>query len=124
MKLNLKNIFLLDGLGALASACFTGFLLPRFSIFLGLNISLLYSLALIPAVFAIYSLSCFFLVKKTKPWMLATIMAGNLGYCLISLGLILFRERITWRAQYLLAAEIAVVLIVVALEYRVFKSSK
>lgn len=123
MKFNEKNIFLLDGVGAAASAVFTGLLLPRFSLFLGINSSLLKMLALIPTTYAIYSLSCYFLIKKTKPWMLLTIICGNLLYCLISLSLILFRERITWRAQVLLAIEIAVILCVVFLEYRIYKKT-
>ena len=123
MKLNERNIFLLDGFGAVASALFTGLLLPRFSLFLGINSSLLTTLALIPATYAIYSLSCYFIIKNTKPWMLLTIICGNLLYCLISLSLILFRERITWRAQVLLAVEIAIVLGVVFLEYRVYKKT-
>ncbi len=119
-----RTIFLLDGAGAVASACFTGLLLPRFSIFLGLNWSLLKTLAMIPAVYAVYSLSIFLFVKKPKPWMLMTIMCANALYCFIDLGLILFRERITWRAQTLLSAEIVVILLVIFLEYRVYRRMK
>lgn len=123
MKLNERNVFLMDGVGAVASALFTGLLLPKFSLFLGINSSLLKTLALVPASYAVYSLSCYFIIKNIKPWMLLTIICGNLFYCLVSLSLILFRERITWRAQVLLAIEIAVILFVVFLEYRVYKKT-
>lgn len=124
MKLNERNIFLLDGVGAVVSASFTGLVLPRYSLFLGINVSLLQSLALLPAVYALYSLSCYFVVKKTKPWMLLAIMGANFLYCLISLGLILFRERITWRAQSLLGFEIAIILLIIFLEFRIYKKIK
>lgn len=122
--LNDRNIFLLDGIGAILSACFTGLILIRYSLFLGINISLLQSLALLPAAYAIYSLSCYFFIAKTKPWMLLTIMGANLFYCLISLSLILFRDRITWRGKLLLAAEIVVVLLVVLIEFNVYRKIK
>lgn len=122
--LNERNVFLLDGLGALASAYFTGQILPRFTLFLGINFSLLKTLALIPTVYAIYSLSIFLFFKKPKPWMLMTIICGNLLYCLVDLGLILFHDRITWRAQALLSAEIIIILLVVFLEYKVYRKIK
>lgn len=124
MRLNEKNIFLLDGIGAVLSACFTGLILIRYSLFLGINVSTLQNLALLPTIYAFYSLSCYFFASKTKPWMLLTVIGANLFYCLISLGLILFRERITWRGQLLLAAEIIVVLLVVLLEFNVYRKIK
>lgn len=122
--LNDRNIFLLDGIGAILSACFTGLILIRYSLFLGINISTLQSLALIPTAYAVYSLSCYFFVSKTKPWMLITIICGNLIYCLISLGIILLRDRITWRGKLLLAAEIIIVLLVVLIEFNVYRKIK
>lgn len=124
MRLNEKNIFLLDGIGAILSACFTGLILIRYSLFLGINVSTLQNLALLPTVYAFYSLSCYFFASKTKPWMLLTTIGANLFYCLISLSLILFRERITWRGQLLLAAEIIVVLLVVLLEFNIYRKNK
>lgn len=125
--LNEKNIFLLDGIGAVLSACFTGLILIRYSLFLGISVSMLQTLSLLPAAYAFYSLSCYFFTTKTKAWMLLTIICANLFYCLVSLGVILLRERITWRGQLLLAAEIIVVLLVVLIEvnvYRKFNSQK
>lgn len=124
MRLNEKNIFLLDGIGAIISACFTGLILIRYSLFLGISVSILQSLAMLPVVYAIYSLSCYFFISKTKPWMLFTIIGANLFYCLISLSLILFRERITWRGKLVLAAEIVVVLCIVFVEFKIFQKFK
>lgn len=124
MRLNEKNIFLLDGIGAVLSACFTGLILIRYSLFLGINVSTLQTLASLPTIYALYSLSCYFFVSKTKPWMLLTIIGANLFYCLISLSLILFREHITWRGQLLLALEIIIILLVVLLEFNVYRKIK
>jgi hypothetical protein len=119
MKLNKKNIFLLDGIGAAISASFTGLLLPVFSDRLGLPTQTLYSLALFPLVYAIYSLSCYWIIQKTKTWMLLGIVTANLIYCLISGGLIFFYEGITSSGRILLAAEILVILGVVIIEFKV-----
>lgn len=121
MRLTQKNIFLLDGIGAILSACFTGLILTRYSLFLGINVSLLQSLALLPTAYALYSLSCYFLVSKIRPWMLLTVISANLFYCLISAALILFRERITSLGKTLLTAEIIIILLVVFVEIKVLK---
>ncbi len=121
MRLNQKNIFLLDGIGAILSACFTGLILVRYSLFLGINVSLLQSLAMLPAAYALYSLSCYFFVPKIRPWMLITIISANLFYCLISAALILFRERITSLGKTFLTAEIVIILLVVYVEIKVLK---
>ncbi len=124
MRLNEKNIFLLDGIGAVLSACFTGLILIRYSLFLGINVSTLQTLASLPTIYALYSLSCYFFVSKTKPWMLLAIIGANLFYCLISLSLILFREHITWRGQLFVALEIIIILLVVLLEFNVYRKIK
>lgn len=124
LNLNDRNIFLLDGIGALLSACFTGLILVRYSLFLGISVSVLQSLALLPVAYAVYSLSCYFFVSKTKPWMLLTIISANLLYCLISAAIIIFRDRITWRGKLLLTAEIVVVSLVVFLETSVYRKNK
>ena len=123
MRLNDRNIFLLDGAGAILSAAFTGFFLPRYSLFLGINVSLLQTLSLIPLCFAVYSLSCYFLTNKTKSWMLLAIIIANSLYSLLSLAIILLRERITWRGQLFLAAEIAVILLVIFLELKIYSTT-
>ncbi len=124
MCLNQKNIFILDGVGAILSACFTGLILTRYSLFLGINVSLLQSLALIPATYAIYSLSCYFFITKTKPWMLLTVIYANLSYCLISAAIIFFRERITSTGRLLLTVEVIIILLVVLIEFKIYRKIK
>lgn len=111
MKLNERNIFLLDGTGALVSAAFTGVILS------------LFGLALLPAIYAIYSLSCFVFIKTIKPWMLQIIMAANLFYCVVS-GVVIFTQPdLTAWIHLLLGIEILIVLAVVAIEWTVYRKA-
>lgn len=119
--MNDRTIFLLDGIGALGSLTFTGLVLPHFSEALGLSKNLIYTLAIFPAVYTIYSLTCYFVIKSTKPWMLLTIILGNLIYCLVSAALILVHETLTFPGKSLLFAEILVVLAVITLELKIYR---
>jgi len=121
VRLNLKTIFLLDGIGAAISAVSTGLLLPLFSEELGLSVRTLYMLAVFPLAYGIYSLSCYRFVKETKPWMLMALAVANLVYCLIAVVLILFYEGLTSWGQAVLAIEIAAILGVVAIEVKVYR---
>lgn len=122
MCLNRKNIFLLDGVGALLSSIFTGLLLPLFSEDVGISTSVLHCLALIPFIYGIYSISCYLFPKITKPWMLITIIVANIAYCLLSGAIILRMSSITPAGQVLLSAEIFLILCVVGLELKVYRT--
>lgn len=123
MNLNKRNIFLIDGIGALVSAMFTGLILPLFSQWIGLPAWALYCLAVFPLTYGIYSLSCFWLVKSISPIMLKAITLANLFYCLVS-GLVIFIfPEITIWGRLLLAGEILIILGVVAIELRVYRNA-
>jgi hypothetical protein len=122
--LNLKNIFLLDGSGAVLSAVVTGLLLPSFSGLLGLAPNAFYSLAVFPLIYAVYSFSCFFLVNQKKPWMLLTIIVANLFYCVVSASVLLLSKTITSWGRGLLVMEIVVIIAVVAFELHVYQKNK
>lgn len=83
MKNSLKEkIFLIDGIGALLSASFLGFVLPRFET--DKMQVVLIVLSVIALIFAIYSLSCFCFKKKNGSWLRAIAIA-NLLYCLLTI---------------------------------------
>ena len=124
MNLNRRNIFLFDGLGAIASFVLTGLVLPSFSELLGLPASVLYGWAAFPFVYAIYSLSCYRFVREITSWMLLTVISGNLLYCVVSGVVISSIESITVAGRILLIAEILVVLGVVAIEWTVYKKAE
>jgi hypothetical protein len=119
--MNDRTIFLLDGFGALLSLIGTSLIFPNFADILGLSKELLYTLAILPAIYMTYSVICYAFTKVTKPWMLLTIILGNLFYCLVSGGLILFHETLTFPGKALLSGEILIVLAVISLELRVYR---
>lgn len=123
MKLNERNIFLLDGMGALSSLFMTGLVLPLFSDEIGIPVWLLRALALYPIGCAIYSFGCFRVPQKIEPWMLKMIMIANAFYCMISMAVMLSLESLTTLGIALLISEIFVVSGVVAIELSVYKKS-
>lgn len=123
MFLNNRNIFFFDGIGAFLSALLTGGLLPLFSNHLGLSPQILYFLAAFPVVFMIYSLSCYFFAKEIHKWMLKVIITANSLYCLVSGAVIIFYNNIKLGGIAILLLEIAVIILVVALEIRIYQMS-
>jgi hypothetical protein len=84
-----KKIFLLDGTGALLSACFLLLLLAPFRQFFGMPLQTLYLLSAMPVVYALYSFCCFgFLSGNWRPF-LAGIIFGNLLYFFVSFALVI-----------------------------------
>jgi hypothetical protein len=122
MKLNIKNIFLFDGAGAFFSFLGTGLVFPLFSQELGVPAETFYLLATFPLVYCLYSFVCHFLVSQKKLWMLALIMIANLFYCLFSFAILLTHNEVTPIGQALIAGEILIILGVVFVEYKIYKS--
>jgi len=110
-----ENIFLVDGLGAVASGLGTGGLLPLVHSWIGLSPTLLYGLAVPAAGFAVYSLLCWARGARLVPW-LGLVMGGNLLYCAVVAGIIANHETVTTLGVAYFAWEIVVVVGVVALE--------
>lgn len=121
MNFNERNVFLFDGVGALLSSVFTGLILPLLFDWTGLTPSFLYSLALLPFIYSLYSLICYKFSKYIRPWMLKTIIMANLFYCLVSIVIIFIFPDITIWGRLLLAAEIVVILGVVVIEVKVLR---
>jgi hypothetical protein len=120
LTVNYRSIFLIDGIGAIFSALFTGLILPCWIDETGLPLRLVYALTLFPVVYGVYSLCCFYLPRQIKPWMLLTIIIANLFYCAVSTALIVGLGSMTLLGKALLATEILVILGVVALETYVY----
>lgn len=121
--LNKRNIFLLDGIGALNSALLTGIVLPLFSDPLGLPPQLLRGLAAFPVAYLTYSFTCYFFAPVIRKWMLAGIIFGNSLYCLVSLSLLLWLQGIKPWGIGLLITEISVILVVIAIEVRIYRTA-
>lgn len=116
-----KRIFLFDGVGAAQSALFTGLLLPHFTEWTGLPDKLLYCLAMLPLIYCIYSLTCFWFMEVVRPRMLLAIIIANILYGALSASLIFALDSVTIWGQILLAGEIVVLVGVVAIELKIYQ---
>jgi hypothetical protein len=117
--INNRNIFLIDGVGALLSA---GLLLVLFqyeSVF-GMPKAVLKNLIPIGCVFAVYSLSCFVLRPNRWKLLLMIIALANLLYCVITVAAVIqHSDSLTLFGRIYFLLELLVILVLVAAEWRV-----
>ena len=66
MRVDEKNIFLIDGLGALVSVFFLGVALPALEEIIGMPTHILYLLAVAPALFFGFDMYCFFYPRRAN----------------------------------------------------------
>lgn len=81
MRLSPRQLFLLDGIGALLSALSLGLVLTRYQQLIGMPLSTLRGLSGAACVFATYSLTCATLAPARWDRLLAGIGIANLSYC-------------------------------------------
>ena len=121
-KLSPKTVFLIDGIGAMATVTMLMAVLSNRVGFFGVRKDYLQILGLVAAVFSIYSFVCYFSLNKNWKPFLKIIAIANLLYCLITLGLIgyLYTEVTVFAVLYF-AGEVIVVFMLVFLEYKKIK---
>ena len=108
-------MFLLDGIGALVTAISLGIVLTKFNAYFGMPIPVLHKLALVACGFAVYSLSCHFLLTAKWGKFLKPIIFANAAYCVASAILVVYHfEKLTIIGIVYFVIEI---LIIVALIY-------
>ncbi|MBL7740176.1 MAG: hypothetical protein JNK14_13250 [Chitinophagaceae bacterium] len=112
-----RTLFLADGIGALITAFLLAVILANFEVIFGMPRRVLYFLSLVACVFAVYSLNCsFFNVRNWWPY-LRVIIAANLGYCLVTAGLLFYyRQKLTFWGFTYFVLEIIVVGLLVTIE--------
>lgn len=118
--INPKNIFLLDGIGALVSAFFLGVVLVQFQHHIGMPVYTLYLLGGLALGFVLYSTSCYLLFPKNWKPFLKLIATVNFLYCLLTIGLMMhfFQELTAIGITYFLA-EIIIIVLIVRLEFKI-----
>ena len=118
--MNVKNLFLLDSLGALLSAIMLGLVLTRYETFFGMPADVLHILAIIPCVFCIYSFLCFLIKTKKERLYLTIIAVANLLYCCLTTFYIfkLYQKLTIWGLFYFIA-EIIVVIVLALYELKI-----
>jgi hypothetical protein len=112
-----RNVFLLDGIGALVSSLLLVVLLAPFESFFGMPSDYVYQLAIPAFVFAVYSIACYvFNPNNWQPFM-KLIALANFIYCCVTFYLILkLFYRLTQFGVLYFLLEIAVIFMVIALE--------
>ncbi len=114
-----KKLFLIDGLGAVLTTFMLGAVLARYEAWVGMPRDVMLLLALIASGFALYSLSCFFLVEKRWRPFLQVIVIANVLYAMLTLGLVFyFYHSITLLGITYFFLEMVVVIALVVVEQR------
>lgn len=118
-KINPRNLFLADSLGALLSAILLGLVLARFESIFGMPQKVLYVLSSIAFVFCIYSFLCFLLLKENWRPFLKIIGIANLLYCFLTLGLVIYLyQELTVLGITYFALELIVILVLISIELK------
>ena len=116
---NPRQLFLIDSLGALVTACLTGFVLARFEGIFGIPPKILYTLSFVALLYAVYSILCF--SGKPTHWrpLLKAIAFANLIYILISVGLVfLYYPQVSVLGLLYFIGEFLVIGILIYIEFK------
>jgi len=119
VKLSYKQLFLLDGLGAVVTALMLAAVLPLFKTAIGVPLTHLHGLAIGAAGLAVYSFSCYaLLVRRWQPY-LKIIAVLNTLYCVLTFSMVVYLwGTITWLGVAYFLGEIALVQLLVRLEWQ------
>lgn len=118
--LNPKSLFLIDGLGALFTAFLTGVLLRMFEDDFGMPQKHLCVLSILACIFAVYSMSCYFLIVKNWRTHLKIIAVANSMYCLLTAVLVmLLYQQLTILGIIYFIGEILIIIGLVYMEISV-----
>ena len=116
--LNIKKLFLIDFLGAVLSAFLLGVVLVKYEDRIGLPTEILYLLAAIAVIFAIYSFICYLTFKDNGKPFLTAIAIANLLYCCFTICLMIYlREHISQLGLIYFLLEVSIILILVKFEF-------
>lgn len=110
-----RNVFLIDGAGAAASAVGAGLILPLLQPFIGLPVGVLYGFAAIATGFALVSFDGHLFAASRG--LLRVVFIANVLYVIGKWLLLLMRlDELGWLAFAYFPAETAVILVLVRLE--------
>lgn len=117
-----QQLFLIDGIGALVSALSLWFLIAPFQSFFGFPADVANSLSVLPSLYAIYSLSCYFFEKWQRVFFIKIIIAANILYCTLSLILVVNGfDQITLFGLWYFLLEKVIILSLVIWEWKMLK---
>ncbi|MEL6926875.1 MAG: hypothetical protein AAFO94_22740 [Bacteroidota bacterium] len=118
LQLSIRQIFLIDSIGAMVSAFSLGVVLVYFQKYIGMPMRVLYLLAAIASCFAIYSMLCHLRLQKNQAAFLKGIATANFTYCLLSVGLVTYYfDQLSWLGILYFVAEKIIVLVLAWIEW-------
>ena len=115
-----RQLFLIDALGALLSAFLLGVVLVTFEPIFGMPVDVLYCLALVAVVFAVFSFFYYLWNPKNWPSFLKIIAISNVIYCAVTMGLVIYLyAQLTALGVLYFILEVLVILSLVRVEWKV-----
>ena len=118
-----NRLFLIDSLGAMLTAIFLFMASRYFNECFGMPQTILNYLTVIAVFFCIYSIACFFFLKKNWVPFIRLIGIANLLYAILTIGiLIVHYPRLTYIGISYFLAEIAIIFGLVYIEFNVAKA--
>lgn len=122
-KLNPKSIFAVDALGALLSAISIILLLTIYPIKNAQVNRVIEVLFVVAVLFSLYSICCYFFVIRNRKHFLLGIIIANIIYSFTTtITALFFHQYISWVLILYFAIEVFFLLILVYIEFRVWKS--
>jgi hypothetical protein len=113
-----RQLFLIDALGAAVTAAMLGVLLPALEAELGIPPPVLAPLSYAALGLCVYSAVCF--ARRARPPFLLVVAAANTAYCLVTLGLVgTLWNRLTPLGVAYFLGEVVVILGLVGIEVHV-----
>lgn len=119
LHLSSRQLFLIDGIGAVVSAIMLGVVLVGWNHWVGMPVQALYVLAAIPIGFAAYDFYCYLRVAEPQSNFLKVIAGLNLAYCGISIAF-LFQHwsSLTWLGWAYFLIELVIVIVLASIQLR------
>lgn len=120
-----RLLFLLDGLGAAATTIALLFVLRPFEQYIGMPIEILTKLSVLGFVFCVYSIGCYFFLKRNWSPFLSIIACCNLLYCVATITLLYLNySSLTRLGMSYFLVEIVIIGLIVYIEFRVANALK
>ncbi|MCK8522988.1 hypothetical protein M0D21_15530 [Aquimarina sp. D1M17] len=120
LETNPKQLFVIDGLGALLSAILLGVVLVKFEEVFGIPKVSLYILAVFPLFFMVYDVFSYFQTRDKVSLLLRAIAIINVMYCGLSLGFGVYHfNSITYFGWLYIFVEVFIIIVLVLIELKV-----
>ena len=121
---NPKRLFLIDSLGAILTAFNLAVILAGFEEYFGMPVDVLYFLAGIACIFAVYSCICYYHFPNRWPPFLKAIAIANLLYCCLTMGFVIaYYLQLTALGVSYFLLELIIVVGLVSIELRTSNSN-